>query len=112
MTLQPVFISSTSRDLPEYRAAVVSACAELGLDAFKGRLCREQIVRWFTTPHDLLHQAYRALEGWLERQGVRPRGPRQLPSPPADFVGRVADLALLEGQRGGVTITGVHGQGG
>src|SRR5262245_44587929 len=27
----PVFISSTSRDLPEYRAAVVSACAELGL---------------------------------------------------------------------------------
>jgi tetratricopeptide (TPR) repeat protein len=84
------------------------------LDAFKARIMAggERIVRRFTTPHDLLHQAYRALEGWLERQGVRPRGPRQLPAPPPDFVGRGDDLATLEGRPGGVTIAGVHGQGG
>jgi hypothetical protein len=183
--MSQVFLSSTSRDLPEYRAAALRACRELGLgvlamedfeamgvgatagslakvdradvylglfahrygyvepgqpasvtelefdrarqrgleclcflvdphhpwpeerierdglhrlEAFKERVKQERIVRWFKTPEDLLHQAYRALEGWLERAGVRPGGPRQLPAPPPDFVGRDADLRALEGR--------------
>jgi hypothetical protein len=197
--LAPAFISSTGRELPEYHAAVLTACAELGLavidmrdvpatgpgatkrslaqldragvfvglfahryghvedgydhsvtecefdhakargleclcfllnpnhpwpedrsedaalarlDAFKARVIKERLIRWFTTPEDLLNQVYRALEGWLERQGVRPRGPRQLPAAPADFVGRTHDLELLERQFGGVAIMGMQGQGG
>jgi tetratricopeptide (TPR) repeat protein len=83
------------------------------LQRFKDRLCQGRIVRWFRSPEDLLHQAYRALEGWLERTGIRPRGPRQLPSPPADFLDRDADLARLE-QRvaSGTSVIGVHGLGG
>jgi hypothetical protein len=83
------------------------------LEQFKKRVCQGRIVRWFRSPEDLLHQAYRALEAWLERSGVRPRGPRQLPAPPPDFVGRDADLSALEQRLGaGATITGLHGLGG
>jgi tetratricopeptide (TPR) repeat protein len=83
------------------------------LERLKERLRQGRIVRTFRSPEDMLHQVYRALESWLGRTGVRPRGPRQLPAPPADFVGRVADLEELERLLGGgATITGVHGLGG
>jgi len=83
------------------------------LEAFKERLKQERIVRWFHSPDDLLHQVYRALEGWMERRGVRPNGPRQVPAPPPDFVGRDEDLRALESQlSGGASISAVHGLGG
>ncbi len=82
------------------------------LAAFKERVTREQVVRWFANPHDLLHQAYRALEHWLREQGET-RGPCTLPAPPPDFVGREEELSLLERHHDtGVTISGVRGQGG
>ncbi len=83
------------------------------LEAFKERLKQERIVRWFRSPDELLHQVYRALEGWMERRGVRPNGPRQMPAPPPDFVGRDEDLKALESQlSGGAAISAVHGLGG
>lgn len=41
------------------------------------------VVDTFTTPDNLHHLVFLALQRWLERTGDRPRGPRQIPAPPA-----------------------------
>jgi len=69
------------------------------------------VIDTFTTPDDLKHVVFLALQRWLERRGLL--GPRQVRPPAPDFVGREADLrALLERLDRGATITGLHGQGG
>jgi tetratricopeptide (TPR) repeat protein len=196
--MSKVFISSTSLDLPEYRAAAVRACNELGvgvvdmkdfeamgvgatagslakldqanvylgifayrygyiepphdcsvtecefdhagarglerlcffvdpsfawpkdrkergqqkrLKAFKQRVLNSGVIcARFTTPDNLHHGVYRALQSWLARQR---RDVPRLPAPPRDFVGRDAVVAeLLDAFDGGIAISGVRGQGG
>ncbi|HKI35203.1 MAG TPA: tetratricopeptide repeat protein [Gemmataceae bacterium] len=94
------------------------------LDAFKRRIAG-LIINWFTDVPDLRHKVHKALVAWKQRfeeellrrtsaaavKGVEP--PRQLPRPPADFVGRDDVFARLNGQvAGGVAISGIHGLGG
>jgi tetratricopeptide (TPR) repeat protein len=65
----------------------------------------------FTTPHDLQHRVFVALLRWMGRQGML--GPRQIPPPTPDFVGRAEALAALAaGFEQGACIRGVRGQGG
>ncbi len=198
MPLATVFISSTSLDLADYRAAVRRACDELGLgvvdmkdfeaadlDAVRAsllklegaavyvgvfayrfghplpgdqrsvtehefdhatrrgleRLCflvdpqyawpeeRKQpehrdrikalhdkirnaglVAATFTTPDNLRHAVYLALQGWMRRRGLL--GPRQVPAPVPDFIGRTEQLqTLLAHCDHGATISGVRGQG-
>src|SRR5262249_14123894 len=69
------------------------------------------VAAFFTTADDLKHKAYRALDSWMKRRGAL--GPRQVPAPVADFVGRAEQLgALLDHFDRGATICGVRGQGG
>lgn len=83
------------------------------LQALKQRIQGERIVRWFRSPADLKFEAFLALLDWMERTGRRPRGPRQVPPPPADFVGRADDLAaLMAGCDKGVAIVAARGLGG
>src|SRR5436190_2196208 len=124
-----VFVSSTSRDLPEYRDAVRRACDELALgvvgmedfeaadlDAVRASLAKLDradglVVDTFTTPDNLHHVVYLALRSWLERRGLL--GPRQVRAPVADFVGRDEELRALVGHfERGAAIFGVRGQGG
>jgi tetratricopeptide (TPR) repeat protein len=83
------------------------------LQALKQRIQAERIVRWFRNADHLRYEVFRALLDWLERTGRRPRGPWQVPAPPADFVGRRDDLAaLLDGFDAGAAIVGARGLGG
>ncbi len=90
------------------------------LVAFK-RQIEKSILNWFTTVADFKLKVFKALSEWKHKQA--PPGPpvsaalltppRQLPSPPADFIGREEALQELEQQiAGGATISGVRGLGG
>ncbi len=69
------------------------------------------VVARFTTPEQLQHAVYRALQSWMARQGLL--GPRQIRAATPDFVGRTTDLELvLADFDRGACIRGVSGQGG
>src|SRR5207248_250648 len=113
MPLATVFISSTSLDLAEHRAAVRRACDELGLGVvdMKDFEAAGLVVDLFTTPEQLQHAAFLALQRWMGRRGLL--GPRQVPAPVPDFIGREEQLqTLLAHCDRGATISGVRGQGG
>jgi len=79
------------------------------LDAFKKRIAG-LIINWFTDVPDFRYKVHRALAAWIPWPPVRPR---QLPRPPADFVGRDDVFARLDGQvAGGVAIFGIRDLGG
>jgi tetratricopeptide (TPR) repeat protein len=91
---------ATHRDQPERVRALHAKVLSAGLVAAR-----------FTTPDDLRHAVFLALQRWLGRQGLL--GPRQVRAAAADFVGRAEELAALRaGFEGGATICGVRGQGG
>lgn len=68
-------------------------------------------VDTFTTPDNLNHSVFLALQRWLGRRGLL--GPRQVPPPVTDFIGRQEQLRTLQDHCArGATISGVRGQGG
>lgn len=91
------------------------------LETFKTRV-RGKVVNWFTTVEDFRYKLHKALGEWQQRAGQPMTAPlptetgtipRQLPRPPADFVGRGDLLDDVERQiDGGITVVGVHGPGG
>ncbi|HEV2704584.1 MAG TPA: tetratricopeptide repeat protein [Pyrinomonadaceae bacterium] len=94
------------------------------LDALKAELMRSHIVTEFNNPDDLAAKVTADLHRWIfdnysqARADAQPSAPtisalHQLPPPPADFTGRAEELAELTANvERGVTISGLHGQGG
>ena len=108
----PRAIFIVHKDHPIRREDVETGTAEAQLRAFKERVGKENFIKFFKSPEELTGQVISALSRLRPSEGLQTL--HQLPSPPADFTGREAELAELQAaiEHGGVHISGLHGQGG